>query len=57
MVINALQFIAGGGPGRTEFRGSLENPIHDEEGLSCGAQLLEQGSIIDVGHELVGKRT
>ena len=57
MVINALQFIAGGGPGRTEFRGSLENPIHDEEGLSCRTQLLEQGGVVDVGHELVRKLT
>lgn len=57
MVIDALHFIAGGGPARTEFGRSLENPIHDEEGLGCRAQLLQQGGVVDVGRELVRKRT
>lgn len=57
MVIDALHFIAGGGPGRTEFRRSLENPIHDEKGLGRRAQLLQQSGVVDVGHEMAGKRT
>jgi hypothetical protein len=57
MVIDVLHFSAGGGPGRTEFGRSLENPIHDEECLGCRAQLLEQGGVVDVGHEPVRKRT